>query len=200
MKDSITLNYYNQNAQNFTQGTIDVNFEEIQERFLTLLTPGGKILDFGCGSGRDTKYFLGKGFIPEAVDGSEELCKIASQNTGIIVKHMLFSELDAIAAYDGIWACASILHLSKDQLKDVFFRMSRAIKENGYIYTSFKYGTFEGYRKGRFFTDFTEESFKKFVREIPDIKITDLWISEDVRPGRSDEKWLNLILQKSVTA
>ncbi len=157
----------------------------------------GKVLDFGCGSGRDTKYFLDKGFRVDAIDGSAEFCRLSSEFTGIDVKQMLFSELDTEEIYDGIWACSSILHLPKNELRDVIGKMIRAAKTNGYIYTSFKYGVFEGYRNERFFTDFTEVSFEQFIREIPGVKIIDYWISEDVRPGRSEEKWLNLILQKA---
>ena len=193
-----TINYYNTNAKKFAENTAEIDFSSVQDRFLSYMPAGGRILDFGCGSGRDSKYFLSKGFGIDAVDGSEELCGIASQYAGMNVKQMLFSELEAVAVYDGIWACASILHLSKDELTDVFFKMCRALKDKGYIYTSFKYGIFEGYRNDRFFTDFTEDSFKEFLKEIPYVQIKESWISADIRQGRSDEKWLNLILQKSV--
>ena len=192
-----TLNYYNDNADNFAASTRDVDFTETQERFLRLMPPGGSILDFGCGSGRDTKFFLEKGYRVEAIDGSEELCRIASEYTGIHVRHMLFQELDAVDRYDGIWACSSILHLEKKELPAIIRKMMTALKSPGYIYTSFKYGTFEGYRKQRYFTDFTEESMTEFLKEFPQLAVRELWISADVRPGRSEEKWLNLLLQKS---
>ncbi len=120
MNSNQTIEYYEKNADSFVAGTLSVDFTEIQDRFLSFLPADGFILDFGCGSGRDTKYFLEKGFYVDAVDGSEALCKIASENTGITVKHMLFQELGALEKYDGIWACASILHLPKESLKDVF--------------------------------------------------------------------------------
>ena len=109
---------------------------------------------------------------------------------------MLFAELDACEEYDGIWACSSILHLPKDELQDVFKKMLRAIKPGGIIYTSFKYGEFEGMRKGRYFTDFTSETFAEFITAFPELRLEDEWVSADVRPGRGDEKWLNLILKK----
>lgn len=109
---------------------------------------------------------------------------------------MLFEELEESEKYDGIWACSSILHLNKSALKDVLKKMSIALKENGVIYTSFKYGDFEGERNGRYFTDFTLEVFKEYIREVPELQIEDYWITGDVRPGRSEEKWLNLILRK----
>ena len=191
-----TIEYYENNAESFSQGTLNVDFSDVQDRFASLMPDGAFVLDFGCGSGRDTKYFLGRGFKVDAIDGSENLCKIASENTGIEVRNMLFSELDAGELYDGIWACSSILHLPKEELRDVFGRMIRAVKKGGFIYTSFKYGEAEGLRKGRYFTDFTEETFREFIREIPEMEIIDEWVSADVRPGRSEEKWLNVILKK----
>lgn len=191
-----TLNYYNTNANSFVSSTLSVDLSQTQDKFLLLLPPAASILDFGCGSGRDTKYFLDAGMQVDATDGSEELCRLASEYTGIPVRQMLFEELDAKEQYDGIWACSSILHLPKDVLKDVLKKMIVALKENGIIYTSFKYGMFEGERNGRFFTDFTEETFQEFVSDVNEIKIEESWITGDVRPGRGDERWLNLILQK----
>lgn len=193
-----TLDYYNQNADAFVEGTVLVDFKKTQDKFIDALK-GERVLDFGCGSGRDTKYFIEAGLDVVATDGSEELCKRASEYTGIPVQKMFFQELADKSRYDGIWACSSILHLPKDELKKVFLKMIDALQMNGIIYTSFKYGDFEGERNGRYFTDFTEDSFKQFLKEITGIHIIEYWISKDVRPGRSEEKWLNLILQKSNT-
>lgn len=194
---SETLQYYNLSAKAYTDDTLNANVSELQKRFLACLPEGGKILDFGCGSGRDTKYFLEHGFIVDAIDGSIELCKIASAYSGIDVKCMLFQQLDEIGKYDGIWACSSILHLTKKELLDVFVKMLRALNEDGIIYTSFKYGDAEGIRNGRYFNDFTEESFRQYITQIPNVIIEELWITNDVRPGRGEEKWLNLILKKT---
>lgn len=193
---STTLNYYNQNADSFTQGTVCVDFSQVQDKFLERLNVGDYILDFGCGSGRDTKYFLKKGMVVDAIDGSVNLCKLASEYTGIKVRNILFQELDEQEKYDGIWACASILHLSKEELSVVLDKMIAALKKNGIIYTSFKYGDFEGERNGRYFTDFTVESFKEFIENVADVEIVEYWITGDVRQGRGEERWLNIILQK----
>ena len=191
-----TLKYYNENAQSFASGTVSVKFTKVQDKFLEKLNPDAYILDFGCGAGRDTKYFLSRGYQVDAVDGSEQLCRIASEYTGIKVRQMLFQELDEKEKYDGIWACASILHLPKKQLREVLKNMYAALKSKGWIYTSFKYGEFEGERNGRYFTDFTEDTFKDFIHDMHGLKIEEQWITGDVRPGRGEEKWLNLLLQK----
>lgn len=192
-----TLKYYEENANQFVQGTVSVDFKQTQDKFLGKLKIGDSILDFGCGSGRDTKYFADKGFQVEATDGSLELCKLASEHTGIPVRQMLFEELNELEKYDGIWACSSILHLSKDALAKVLKKMADALKGKGVIYTSFKYGEFEGERNGRYFTDFTIETFKEYLQGIPELQMEEYWITSDVRPERGEEKWLNLILRKS---
>lgn len=206
-----TLDYYNKYAVEFSKDTFDVKFTETQDLFLSLLKPNSCILDFGCGSGRDTRYFLQQGYRVEAIDGSKSLCEIAQKNTGIPIRQMLFQNLRESDEYDGIWACSSILHLAKNELTTVMKKMIRALKKNGIIYTSFKYGDFEGERNGRYFTDFTEKSFAEFLEKlkifnentkntedkVSEITIEKIWITEDVRPGRGDEKWLNLILRKS---
>ena len=194
--NDLTIEYYNQHAREFSDTTRDVTFTDVQDRFLSLLPSGALILDFGCGSGRDTKYFLEKGYHVDAIDGSEELCRIASNYTGIPVKHMYFEELNEVQKYDGIWACSSILHVPKQQLADVFRKMVDALKDHGVIYTSFKYGTFEGERNGRYFTDFTLDTFSEFTADIAGISLKDYWITGDVRPGRGKEQWLNIILEK----
>lgn len=192
-----TLDYYNQNADTFFTGTVSVDFSQIQNKFLNCFKEGAYILDFGCGSGRDTRYFLEAGMKVDAVDGSEEMCRIASEYTGMKVKQMLFQELNVHDKYDGIWACASILHLPKNDLKSVLQKMAAALKKHGIIYTSFKYGEFEGERNGRYFTDFTIEMFQIFIQDIDHLQIKEDWITGDIRPGRGDERWLNLILQKN---
>ena len=191
-----TLKYYNENAQSFASGTVSVKFTKVQDKFLEKLNPDAYILDFGCGAGRDTKYFLSRGYQVDAVDGSEQLCRIASEYTEIKVRQMLFQELDEKEKYDGIWACASILHLPKKQLREVLKNMYAALQSKGWIYTAFKYGEFEGERNGRYFTDFTTYTFKDFIHDMHGLKIEEHWITGDVRPGRGEEKWLNLLLQK----
>jgi len=191
-----TIDYYDKNATEYSESTIGVDFSATQERFLRYIPSHAKILDFGCGSGRDTKCFLDKGYDVDAIDGSKEFCRIASAYTGIDVKQMLFQDFAAINEYDGIWACASILHLQKDDLILVLHKMATALKNTGVIYASFKYGTFFGERQGRYFTDFNEERLTEILALVPELQYREFWISSDVRPDRSDEKWLNVILSR----
>lgn len=192
-----TIEYYEENTALFISGTLNADMEDARNRFLAYLPQRAHILDFGCGSGRDTKAFLDAGYTVDAVDGSSELCKAASEYTGIPVKQMLFQDLDVKGVYDGIWACASILHLPKAELSVVLEKIAVALKPGGVLYTSFKYGDFEGMRGGRHFTDFTEETLTEFWKSFPSLRILVTWITTDVRPGREEERWINLLAGRS---
>ena len=196
-EDEATIQYYEDHAETFTANTINADIGDLRSRFQAHMPEGARILDFGCGSGRDTKAFLEEGYCVDAADGSEELCRSASEFTGVPVRHMLFQELSVKNQYDGIWACASILHLPKKELLEVFHRITAALKPGGVLYTSFKYGTFEGMRNGRYFSDFTEETFSEFIKQIPDLDVFEQWTTQDVRPGRGEEQWLNILARRS---
>ncbi len=193
---SDTLEYYKENAEAFVLGTLTADMSDARTRFLARLQKEAYILDFGCGSGRDAKAFLEAGYQVDATDGSEEVCQKATDYTGIPVKHMLFSDLNAVEQYDGVWACASILHLPKGELYDVMKRISIALKQDGVLYTSFKYGSFEGMKNGRYFTNFTKKSLTAFMRDINAFKTLEMWITRDVRPGRENEKWINILARR----
>lgn len=191
-----TIIYYDKNATDFFESTVSVDLSSNQNKFLSYLKPNMIILDLGCGSGRDTKYFIDKELKVEAIDGSEELCKLASEYTGIQVKNMLFDQIEDIDKYDGVWACSSILHLPYEELKKIFYKVYNALKNKGVFYTSFKYGDFEGIRNGRYFTDMTQEKMNKLLEETNLFETEEYWITSDVRPGRDEEKWLNIIMRK----
>lgn len=191
-----TLEYYNRNAINFVHGTVDVDFREMQDEFLSRVKPAGIILDLGCGSGRDSKYFLNQGYEVVAVDGSEEICKIASEYTGLCVIHSTFQHYRPDKKFDGIWACASLLHLSFDEVVEVMNRLSLCLNKGGCFYVSFKYGEFSDMRHGRYFTDMTKETFAQLLANVEGLKIELQKITSDVRADRVDEKWLNVYMEK----
>lgn len=193
-----TLRYYENHAEEFAANTVHADMEDVRSRFLAHVPEGGRILDFGCGTGRDTKAFLGLGYQVTALDGSKTLCRIASDYTGVPVRCMDFREYtpEEGEVYDGIWACASLLHLKKTDLLPVMRNLGKALAGGGFLYVSFKYGDHEGERNGRYFTDFTLEEFRAFVKELAEFKEMEHWITGDVRPGRGEERWLNMILEK----
>ena len=192
-----TLAYYDENARTFSDSTVNVEFSSMHERFEALPSPGARILDFGCGSGRDAKHFADAGYQVTATDGSAKLCRLARTHTGLPVRHELFQDLADVEAYDAIWACSSILHLPKRELPDVLAKMARAVMPGGVIYTSFKLGSFEGMRNGRYFTDLTEPAFRELLGQVESLSVEQCWTTSDVRPGRDAEQWLNLVLRKA---
>ena len=191
-----TLQYYQQNAGVFFEGTVSADMNGKQTLFLRMLPHHAYILDFGCGSGRDAKAFLEQGYKVDAVDGSAELCRRASELIGQPVKQMLFEDLSAVGQYDGVWACASILHLPRRELVSVLQKISDALKPDGVLYASFKYGDFEGIRGGRYFTDLTEKSLAGLMAKVPSLQIVDNWVMNDVRPGREEERWINILARR----
>lgn len=191
-----TIDYYNHNAKEFTDNTQNVDMSETYALFEKYLKPNASILDLGCGSGRDSKYFIKQGYNVVAVDGSKELCDIASRYIGQKVINMYFSELEYQDEFDGIWACSSILHATNEELNNIFNLLRNALKSQGVIYASFKYGEFEGERNGRYFSDFTEEKIRKLLKRIKGLEIMEFSITSDARKDRAEEKWLNVIIKK----
>lgn len=198
-KDELTLKYYNDNANQFYNDTVDVAFTKIQENFLKYLPDKAYILDFGCGSGRDSKAFIEKGYKVDAIDGSEEMCRLAEKLLNQRVSCIRFQDFVADNKYDGIWACASILHLDIDDINKVFIRLREALRANGYLYTSFKLGEFNGFRKGRYFTYMTKDSIEALIKSLGGFDIIEMKVSSDARPGRDDEEWINIILRKTTS-
>ncbi len=168
MKEYNTLDYYNKNAKLYFEQTVEGNLEENYNAFLSEIPENSYILDFGCGSGRDCKYFIDKGYKVKAIDGSIEMCKLASKYIKQDVQCMKFEELNDENTYDGIWACASILHIPKETLPEILNKMITALKNGGIIYTSFKKG--EGYKieEGKYYNFLTREELEHIIARFND--------------------------------
>lgn len=193
-----TIDYYDKNVNEFFETTVSADMSEQYNFFEKYLYKGAVLLDCGCGSGRDTKYFLEKGYDVTAIDGSNELCMKASKLTGIDIKHMFFKDINFYNKFDGIWACASLLHLDKEDLIDVINKLKVSMTSKGVLYVSFKYGEFCGLRNTRFFLDLTEVELNKIIGVVGGLKVEETYVSVDVRKGRENEKWLNAIITKVV--
>lgn len=195
--DDKTILYYNHNATEYVKSTVNADMSNQYSAFLKYLSPGAFILDLGCGSGRDSRYFIEQGYRVEAVDGSPELCIIASEYIKQPVRNLMFQDLDYTNIFDAVWACSTLLHLDRIALLSVMKKISIALKDDAILYVSFKYGSHSGDRNGRFFLDLTENAFIEIVEQIKAFHVLDLSISNDVRPNRGDEKWLNALLCNS---
>jgi len=216
--------YYREHAQRFFRDTANVDMSALYRPFIRELLPGARILDAGCGSGRDVRAFSDMGFVVEAFDASAELVALARQFSGSAVAQKRFQEVDAVETYDGIWCCASLLHISEAELPDVMTRLAIALKPNGIWYLSFKYGRGEREKDGRRFTDMDVAGLQKLIdgvnahgaqtlAENKPLTTTEagarenrfaleakhIWQTGDLRVGRSDEIWLNAILRKTLS-
>ena len=194
-------NYYNERAQEFFEGTAYVDMSMQYQDFLFNIPKGGCILDAGCGSGRDSLFFKNLGYQVVAMDGSIEMCKLASEHIGQEVVHARFQEIDLKTLtngqnlFDGIWAAASLLHVPSYEIESVLRKLKDVLKQDGMFYASFKYGDFEGERNDRYFYDLKEDTARALFTKVG-FKVEKMWITGDVREGRGDEKWMNLLVRK----
>lgn len=192
-----TLDFYNNNSKTYIETTLTIDMSKLYNEFLNNIPKGGTILDLGCGSGRDSKAFVDKGYKVTAVDGSKELAQSASKLIGREVLVSKFEDLSLIDKFDGIWACASLLHVNKRDILDVIKNVSSNLNNNGIFYMSFKYGEDEYIdEKGRYFNCYTEETFNELINKVEGLKIMKVYKTIDIVPGRGDIVWLNILCVK----
>ncbi|NTW70685.1 MAG: class I SAM-dependent methyltransferase [Eubacteriaceae bacterium] len=192
-----TVEYYDRNAESFFSGTVNADMSDQYSRFEKYLPLGASILDAGCGSGRDSRHFMNIGFAVSAFDASDEMVKLSSDFTGLEVKKATFDDFDFNKEFDGIWTCASLLHVRRESLKTVIGRLASHLKDNGVMYMSFKYGTAEYVKDGRYFNCYDEDGIRKLLGSISYLSILDIYQSLDARKDRKDEYWLNVIVRKT---
>lgn len=192
-----TLNYYNENAKEYFETTKTLKTTEIYNEFLYSVKSSGKILDLGCGSGRDSLYFKNVGYDVTAVDGSIELVKEAENLIGLQVIVSTFEDLKLREKFDGIWACASLLHVKRENIEELLRKLADNLKEGAVFYLSFKYGDIEYIdERGRYFNCYREESFKEMIKRINEYKIKDIYKTGDSLGGRDNLTWLNILLER----
>lgn len=192
-----TLKYYDDNIESYKEQELNdfsknYNFE-IPDIFLSYLNSKSHILDLGCGTGRDSKYFMDKGYQVTSIDGSYEMCKVAENLLKKEVEQINFLDINYNEEFDGVFACASLLHLDNKDLIVVLNKISRALNQNGILYTCFKYGNSTRVDNGRFYNDMNEEKFLDLIKNIENLKIIKCWISEQYK---SNTKFLNYIIKK----
>ncbi len=192
------LLFYQLNADTYIEDTIHLDMGKIREKFINLLPKGGHILDIGCGSGRDSRVFLGHGFTITATDVSREIAVLTSKFLGQDVLIQKAQELCDTEKYDGIWACASLLHIPKSEMFNTFKAIITALKPQGICYMSFKKGNGQRWDdRGRFFNDYSVQTLTRLLDKIDRIKILKIYEKTAVGPY-GDECWLNVFLRKLV--
>ncbi|MGV2099569.1 class I SAM-dependent methyltransferase [Rhizobium sp. 21-4511-3d] len=144
MSNDETSAFYDGNAETYASRERRLPTKRL-DAFLAALPAGAKILELGCGGGQDSAYMLGKGFDVTPTDGSAELARQAEKLIGRPVTVMRFQDLQAIGEFDGVWAEASLLHVPRGELFDVFSRIHGALKPGAPLHASFKAGEAEGH-------------------------------------------------------
>ena len=186
-----TIEYYNKNSAEFISRTVDIDMSELYPKFTNLIPSGGRILDAGCGSGRDSRYFLSQGFEVVAIDASEEMVKCASKFMGQSAVQMKFEDAAFSNEFDGIWACASLLHVKKDKLVFNLNILVNALKSNGVIYVSLKESKSSVPDGGRHFSYYNVSELNEIIGSQGNIELLEIWIEEQV-----DFKWINFIAKR----
>ena len=191
-----TLAYYDAHADELAEDARKLAPYLQYYRFLEHVPDGGRILDFGCGTGRDARNFAKMGYEVEATDGSEELCKLASEYAGLEVRHEDFFDLDRTDCYDGLWALASILHVERKRMPALLELMARSLKKGGCMFIMVVNGDFDGTRWGRHYSDYTEDSFRELLESagLSELEIIEAWTG---KLQRGETLWLNMIIKKN---
>jgi SAM-dependent methyltransferase len=192
-----TQSFYEENAKNYFESTVAIDVSGLRERFVTYIPAGGLILDAGSGSGRDTLAFRALGYEVEAFDASPALAELSTRLTGIQTQVRRFENFNEQARFDGIWACASLLHVPEEGLPDALVRLNRALRSRGALYVSFKEGVGEcTVPDGRRFTNLTIQRLKLLLSSLPSVLIRDIWAYRAQNSSKESEEWVNAIATK----
>jgi len=194
-EEQMSTDYYDRSGARFFADSAYADLSQTYTRFLAHVPRGGAILDAGCGSGRDALAFHRAGYAVTAFDGSARMVELATAHSGLPVHHLRFEDVAWEDAFDGIWSCASLLHVPRADLERVMFRLARAAKPGGVWFMSFKHGETERFANERHFTDMTPQMLEPLLIQIGLVP-RDLWIGDDARPGRTGERWTNAIARK----
>lgn len=191
-----TLRFYDINAELYAKQTRGIDLAHLYRPFLTKIPRGGKILDVGCGAGRDLKRFVEEGFDAVGVDPSEKLAVMAREFSGCEVLVSNVREISFDQEFDGVWACASLIHLPHRQLPSALERIFSALRPGGALFVSMQIGSGETVMEdGRFVARYTSEELSDAIGQAR-FELTDLWITPDSLPGRHSVVWVNAIAKK----
>lgn len=191
-----SVQYYDENAEDFFDRTVEIDMSAPRERFAALLPAGGRVLDAGCGSGRDTLAFHQAGFVVTAMEAAPALAALARAHAGLPVQVLTFQEVTWRNDFEGIWACASLLHVPRDQLADAVQRLRDALTPGGTLYMSFKYGSEEREAAGRRFTDLDEAAAETLLAKVGNFELLQMTVEDSRKSHAVGERWLALVCRK----
>ncbi|HEY0649315.1 class I SAM-dependent methyltransferase [Phenylobacterium sp.] len=193
----MSVEFYEENAEDFFRRSIDADMAAGWQAFAALLKPGARVLDAGCGSGRDALALSRMGFAVTAMEASPKLATLARAHTGLPVQVLTFDQIAWRDAFDGVWACASLLHVPRAELPAVMTRIRDALVAGGAWWMSFRYGTEERQTPGRRFTDLDEAGAESLLASVGGLSLVSMDVTQDVRPDRAGDRWLSILCQRT---
>lgn len=192
------LAYYEANAVAYAEKTSRADLSHLYAPFLASLPRGARILDVGCGGGRDLKAFRELGFKPVGIDPSPALVEIARQYSGAEVAVADVQEMEFVDEFEAVWACASLLHLPKLELSEALRCIKRSLISGGVFFLSLQNGSGEHViHDGRFYARYGESEIQIAVQQ-NGFEIFETWETTDSLANRSDIHWINLLAKKSL--
>lgn len=197
MSDPDTLAFYDREASEYVKQFVKGS-DRFLDDFLDRLDPGAQVLELGCGGGRDAQRMLERGFVVDMTDGSQGMAAEARQRTGQAVRLLRFDELEAVEAYDAVWAHASLHHQPLAGLGAVLARVQRALRPFGWFFANYKLGQGDA-----------RDAFGRLYNFAPRQVLLDLytdsgWLLEDAhdyRDGGLDKvmrDWIAITARKAV--
>ena len=192
----MSFDYYDKNPEKFYEDTVHVDMGEFYQAFLPLVRDRGKILDVGCGSGRDLQKFKNLGYEVIGIDASIEMVKKAKALSRVEVLNLKFAEITWENEFDGLWASASLLHVHATEISNTLKLLWKSLKRSSPFFMSFKYGANSYTKNDRYFQNYTEVTVEPILENLENHKVEKIWTTADKRLNREGENWLNLILTK----
>lgn len=196
--DPDTLAFYAREAESYAARRPLAGRHHL-DPFLDRLEPGARILELGCGAGKDAAHMIARGFDIDPTDAVAELAAHAEVLIGRPIRIMRFDELEAHEAYDAVWANASLHHAPEAALPDLLDRIYRALKPGGWHFANYKAGTGGGRDfLGRYYSYISEATLAHAYAAAGPWSETIVESFEDGTYGGGLIPWLAITVRKPV--
>ena len=190
---SSTDRFYEDHAVEYFSGTSGAQTQFVLDRFLSHLPANAAILDAGCGSGRDLKYFHSRGHCALGIDASTALVQMAAEYSGAPCEVVRIERISYEERFDGVWACASLLHLPRDAFRPALRSLNRALKRGGTLFMAVQEGQGEAILPdGRLYVYYSEDDIRTSL-DAAGLAVNELWTTRNSAEAVHQPVWINVI-------